>query len=375
MGWVDSRLANNSLQQTDILELEKELSAVGPDYEHRRAAAVVGLTMAGQIDSVANKTDHKGEPETFRTTSALDRDDDRYIRRLLPHWNQLVEAFGGEEKTLQRLGLTPEMTLSVIMPGIENVNRLFKIMIDKAPTAQHVHMRDLLGAAERFEPSGEFTRKLIMRLIVEEPQIHGFGTQCDYWACLIAAEVFAEYFSDDTDLVERVVASFTNAPSSYPAAAALAELCLRQPNPDLLDLIREKASGQRYDTATHFKLIAALSKPEIVKDALHQVLREDVYDWNEYQLARWVPAILRRINKDEELKNELLADVAPTSSASVQVSFTALVCRAGGTTDKLRAFAISELKRLKQQQTSVVGFDLVSGSHRQAAHVFAELLQ
>jgi hypothetical protein len=133
--------------------------------------------------------------------------------------------------------------------------------------------------------------------------------------------------------------------------------------------------GQRYDFATQFKLLAALTEPDQMKRALRDVLGRNVNQLNEYSLARWIPAVLRRLNRDEELKNELLSDVSPAFSASVQVSFTSLVSRAGGTTEKLRTFAISELARIRSQPTRVVGFDLVSGTHRQFVHVLMELLQ
>ena len=58
----------------------EELRAVGPEYEHRRAAAVVGLIETGNIQMFANLKDHEGKPEdiSIGLRSSLDESDRYY---------------------------------------------------------------------------------------------------------------------------------------------------------------------------------------------------------------------------------------------------------------------------------------------------------
>jgi hypothetical protein len=81
--------------------------------------------------------------------------------------------------------------------------------------------------------------------------------------------------------------------ASAPApAAAFAELLLRKPDAGVEGLLRERTAGLSYDVASHFKLVAALSRPERVVKALRTLLSNILLEPHDLYLPRWIPTIV-----------------------------------------------------------------------------------
>lgn len=222
-----------------------------------------------------------------------------------------------------------------------------------------------MSAIARFAPNSEQMRNLIV------PALTVF--KGNYWGSLVAGEIFAEHFNEDTELRRQVVEYFERDPQGA-GAAALAELVLRQPDPELEELLREKTKNSKCDIATHFKLLAALSAPSIVIETLEKQLTADLNNIHRGQYPRWVPAIVRRIEKDSAVQDLLRAAITPTASASVKVSFTSLLSRASGVDERLRAIAVRELDRMESEGIPDVGFDLLLQTHRIVWQVLIETI-
>ena len=139
----------------------------------------------------------------------------------------------------------------------------------------------------------------------------------------MAAEVFAEYFADDAVLRKQIMDSFSAYPGNMPAAAALAELVLRKPEPQLADFLEEKIRGQSFDVATHFKLVAALAPEEYVTDELQRVMTANPNEIAEWHLQRSIPAIVRRTERDVALRARLEGLLTAGSPAAVKTSVCA----------------------------------------------------
>ena len=204
MGWVKSTLARGPLTEADLGWLERELDTVGPEYEKRRTAAVVGLLLAGAIERFVQAKRYDGKPLDVGANPDLTRDD-MYLRRLLPRWDELKRALGGEESVLERLEIDPERTLRVLHAGIPGAERLFALLMAKVPSARHVHKSDLVAAVAEMEPRGDYMRELIAPLLLTP---YGARSVADHWAELRAGEIFAEYFREDSDLRAKVIDAF-----------------------------------------------------------------------------------------------------------------------------------------------------------------------
>lgn len=366
IGWVEALLARGAFETQHVEALVTELDAVGPDYEARRAAAVAGLAIAGHLDHFAAATEHQGKRLTVSTARASLREDDRYLRRFLTRWEELIRALGGEAEVFERLEITADSVLPLIDPSHPNAQRVFDLLMQTTPSRPHLSKHVPVSAMARFAPNGEAMRELIV------PALTTFGAQ--YWEGLIAGEIFAEHFGEDAELRRQVVEHFVRDPRGA-GAAALAELVLRRPDPELERLLREKTGDAKYDIATHFKLVAALSAPRIVVEALEKLLTADLSEIHEWQFPRWVPAMVRRIEKDLAVQDFLHAAITPMASASVKASFASLLSRGSGVDERLRAFAVRELDRTESEGMSEVGFDLSSQTYRLVRQVLIETIR
>jgi len=368
IGWVESALMRGPLAESDVEWLEAELDTVGPEYEKRRTAAVVGLLLSGNIDRFVRAKRYDGRPLDVDANPGLTRDD-LYLRRLLARWSELTQALGGAKEAFGRLNIDPERTLRAIRGTIPNIEQVFGLLMEQVPTAQHVHKNDLIGALAAIEPQGNRMRELISSLLLGP--VRG-RTLADHWAELRAGEIFAEYFGSDHELRGRVIESFKADRRNEAAAGGLAEIVLREDAPDLKDLLVERVQGRRYGVGTHFKLIAALASCEVFIESVEELLTKNM-DPDTWSFPYWVPALVRRIKRDSELQDKMFLVLGEADSVSLQATLFSLLRRSVGPTDNLKHYATSELRKLQGQTTPAIGFDLTSYAHRPLFQVLTEL--
>lgn len=293
------------------------------------------------------------------------REDDRFLRRILTQWDDLIRALGGENQILERLDITADSVIPIIDPRHPNAQRVFDLLLKMSTSNPHLSKYELMSALARFAPNSEQMRNLIIPSLTT--------SNCGYWEGLIAGEIFAEHFGDDTELSGQIVEYFKCNPKGF-GAAALAELVLRRPDSALESLLREKTEDTAFDIATHFKFRAALSAPRNLIEALEKLLVSDMGEIHECHFPRWVPAIVRRIERDSAVQDLLHAAITPTASASVKASFATLLSRAAGVGERLRVIAVRELDRTESEVMPEVGFDLSSQTYRLVRQVLIETI-
>ena len=224
MGWVETALTLGPLPDEGVRWLENELDTVGPEYEKRRTAAVIGLLLSGHIDRFVRAKRYDGKPLDVEINPDLSKSD-LYLRRLLPRWVELTQALGSEKDILERFSITPERSLQSVHAGIPNADRLFALLMDEVPATRYVHRIDLISVLVEFAPRGRAMRDLLTSMLLAP---FGGRTNADHWAELRAGEIFAEHFRDDRELRGRVIDAFNANPENDRAAGALAELLLRE---------------------------------------------------------------------------------------------------------------------------------------------------
>ena len=368
IGWAESKMARGPLREGDIGWLENELDAVGPEYEKRRTAAVIGLLLTGNIERFARAKARDGKPLDVEVNPDVTKDD-LYLRRLLPRWAELTQALGSEQEIMERFDITPERTLRSMHAGIPNADRLFALLMDRVPTARHVHTSDLIAALAELAPRGKDTRDLVTSLLLSP---YGGRTAADHWAELRAGEIFAEYFRDDRELRRKVIDAFNVNPENEAAAGALAELLLHEHDSDLRELLVEKVRVAAIGLAPDFKIIAALASCEVFIELIEEFLTKDIEPDN-WSLPYWVPAAVRRIKLDGELQEKMYSALAKANSVSLRVTLSALLGRGAGPADKLREYARNELRKLQHDRIPAIGFDLTINAHRPLFQVLTEL--
>lgn len=220
------------------------------------------------------------------------------------------------------------------------------------------------------EPRGNYMRELIAPLLLTPFWARSVA---DHWAELRAGEIFAEYFREDSDLRAKVIDAFRSNPDNAGATGALAELLLCEDDTAVEELLVAGVQGRRYRVGTHFKLVAALSSADVFIDEINGLLARDI-EPDEWSLPYWVPALVRRIKIDAELRAKMLEALGTAASVSTKLTFTALLARAAGSTDQLKAYATEELRKLQADPIPVIGFDLTSYAHQPLFHLLNELV-
>jgi hypothetical protein len=367
MGWVESTLARAPVSEDDIGWLERELDTVGPEYDKRRTAAVAGLLLAGEIERFVRAKRYDGKPLVVEVSPDLTRDD-MYLRRLLPRWDELKPALGSEETICERFSINPERTLRVIHAGIPGGDHVFELLMAQVPHARHVHNSDLIAAVAEMAPRSNHMRELIASLLLKP---FGGRSVADHWAELRAGEIFAEHFRD-SDLRGKVIDAFKANPDNDRAAGALAELLLREDDEAVGDLLAAGAQGRRYGIGTHFKLVAALSSAESFIEAIEELLTRDI-EADDWSLPYWVPALVRRIKIDGELREKILGALTGATSVSLKLTLAGLLARAAGSSEGLKDYATDQLVKLESDPIPAIGFDLSSQMHRPLFQLLTEL--
>jgi hypothetical protein len=371
IAWTEACISRNSFGEAERQFLRDELDAIGPEYEHRRAAALAALTITDDAPVFAGLNDQRGDPRDLdigHLTSYRDGGG-RYLKRILPYWDRVTDALGGEAATLKRFGLTTPAALTMLDPGIPNARRLFELLDGTKQTpVRELHER--LSAVQRFNPHGALMRSLIEPLLLEAGPVQCRQSNADRWPAVMAAEIFADHFSQ-SDLRQKVIDVFTSNPLSDCAAGALAETVVRHHEPSLEALLREKTAGLQYTLVTGLRVAAAIGN--IVR-ALEWLLDKDPRETFFWNCSYWVPAFLRRIERDERAGDEMIDAIARAPSPSARLSELALLGLGCKDKAKIRPVLASALRDYLAAPAPTVAFDVTADTYRLASDTVRDLL-
>jgi len=372
--WTEAQVARGEFAEADKEFLVGELDAMGPEFDHRRAAAVVGLTMTDNLAAFSNKKDAQGKPLEISVAGRISLSrTDRYLRRILPFWDRLVSTLGSDEATLMRLNMDPPEALAILTPGPTNADRVFELLQARVGPASRMQLDAYLGAVRRFRPDGALLRSLIAPLLLHYIPHEVRRSMSDRWPEWMAPEIFAEHFAQ-SELRKEVVDYFINEPRSSSAAGALAETALRSQEPQLERLLCEKASGLEYDIPTAFRVMAVTATADRIVAALEWLLKEDPSETHHLACVYWVPALLRRVERDDALADLLLQGFSRPVSNSAKLSQLTLAGKGMANRTKARSALALALKKYEASPAPVVAFDVTADRHRLAEHSLSELL-
>lgn len=369
MAWTEVVVSRGTFVPDDLTFLIDELSAVGPEFQHRRAAGVAGITIADRLDAFAPLKDHRDEPMTIDIGHLLSLDkSDRYIKRLLPRWDRAIAVLGGEDATLTRFEITAETTLPTLDPGTPNAKRLFDLLY--ASSDPHLQLDTKLGALRRFAPDSVEMRRLIEPLIRKGSTRGEWSSNRDLWPSHMAAEIFAEHFAHG-DLRQIAVDQVTTDPESACAVAALAETLLREHDVAVESLLETKTINKGYDLVTAIRLTAAVGN---VVAMLEQVLKREPKEINALNCGYWVPAVIRRIETDDSVADAFIARLQHAPTAAAHLSELTLLARGCKDTTKTRPVLETALQAYENGSVPTVAYDVTTDSYRVAAHAIRQLL-
>jgi hypothetical protein len=378
MAWAKAAVTMDRLSEDDEAFLATELEAIGPQLDHRRAAAVVALGMADKLSHFVELKDYKNEPETIRVTSiSFTRAQDRYLDRMLPHWDRFSSALGGDEHVLARLELNPEISMSALNSGIPNAEHLFALLNARVPNSVHANSDEHMAALVKFSPESDQLREMVMGTILRRGRANdgrGFRSNREQWPFMVAAGVFADVFGRNVALLRKVADAFDKSPQNATAAAALAEVTLRRPDSAIDRLLADKAAGARYDMVSTFRVTAAVGSMESLIGFINKLMKRDPRETFGWNCAYWVPAVLRRIARDPMAADAIIAALASAPSNSARLSLLALLGKGSADRAKIRPILLQALAEDEKADVPCFGFDITSEQSRLLRHTVRELL-
>lgn len=373
IGWTEAFIAKNQFKKKEEAFLVSQLDAIGPDYDHRRAAATVSLGIADRVARVADWCKKDQHHRLHLNMISVRSKDDRYVRRLLPLWDSFSLALGGDAAVLECFGISAESCLGLFNPEVTNSARIFRLLHEAVPTSRHVRPEAHLAALARFEPDGEAMRDLVMPIVSSSASFRGQRQiNANLWGILKAAEIFGEYFSDRDVLLQQVIDAFETNPSGPGATAALAEMLLRRPNQAVEGILAHRAKGTDYDIATGFKVLAAVGSISEIIIRLRWVLNQNLSEYGGWNFSYWVPSLIRRLEKDSDLALELLTESIRANSTTAKLSFLALAGKSTNGRSPLRASVLRVVEAIEKENVPSIGFDITSVSLRLAKHLARE---
>ena len=168
-----------------------------------------------------------------------------------------------------------------------------------------------------------------------------------------------------------MIDQFAADPSSDCAASALAETALRERSSDLEELLAEKSAGREYSIATAIRLAAAVGD---VIEPLEWLLRVEPKETFWFNSAYWVPAVLRRIERDANMTESLVEAAESAPSASARLSALCLLGLGSPNNSKVRSVLESAVRSYEAEIIPVIAFDVTTESFRLAAQALRELI-
>jgi len=378
MAWAKATVAMDRLSKDDETFLATELTAIGPQLDHRRAAAVIGLGMANKLSHFVDLKDYKQSPETIRITNvSFSGGRDQYLNRMLPFWTRFSSALGGDEQLLVRLELTPEVSLSALNSGVPNAEHLFGLLNERVPQSIHARADEHMVALVKFAPESDQLREMVMDTIFRRGLRNdgrGLRANRDRWPFMVAAGVFAELFSRNSALLREVIDAFDKSPQNATAASALAESTLRRLDPAIDRLLRAKAAGVEYDMVSALRVTAAVGSMEELIGFIMDLLDRDPVETFAWNCTYWVPAVLRRIGRDAAAADAIIEAIPLAPSNSARISLLALLGKGSADDTKVRPFLEQALADDANADVPSFGFDITTEKSRLVRHVLSELL-
>ncbi len=377
MAWAKAAVTMDRLSKDDEAFLATELEAIGPQLDHRRAAAVVALGMADKLSHFVELKDYKKESETIRVTSvSFMGARDRYLDRMLPLWDRFSSALGGDEHVLARLELNPEISMSALNSGITNAEHLFALLNKMVPSSAHARLDEHMMALVKFAPESDQLREMVMGTILRRGAGYdGQGSNRERWPFMVASGVFADLFGRNAALLREVIEAFDQSPQNATAASALAEVTLRRPDAAIDELLATKAASVRYDMVSAFRITAAVGDMESLIGFINDLMKRDpreTYSWN---CGYWVPAVLRRIARDPTASDAIISALPSASSNSARLSLLALLGKGSADRAKVQPILLQALAEDEMSNVPRFGFDITSDQSRLLRHTVLELLE
>ena len=248
IGYMISVKRRGEISSSLLDKLNKGLRAVGPDLDERRQAAFSALLELDRLDIVEIFWSEDGMRDI--NLSRPSQTNLRLAAHLARHWNRVSKAFG--ESFWERVGWLPDKFLTEMAAHTTDPD-LLDIIIDRPKrNAQETPTMSSLQLCAHHWRGTQHLRELCLTLVSN-------SEDADLGLGIVAAEILAEQFDNDTKTFDMLDSLVTQGNTS---SALVVALSAGWPDSQAWKQLSERVQLLKLLLPAGFSLLAAISPPD-----------------------------------------------------------------------------------------------------------------
>lgn len=363
IGYATSVKRRGGVSSEFLDKLNKGLCAIGPDLNERRHAAFSALLELDRLDIVKSVWARDGM-ESLGYGGVL-KTNLRLAAHLIRRWDRISKAFG--ENFWKRVGYLEDEFLMEMAAHTTNPD-LLDIIIYKPNKlkrdAQEIPTISSLQLCARHWRGTRRLRDLCLTLVSD-------SEDTDPRLGIIAAEILAEQFKNDTETFNMLDSLVTQRNTS---SALVVALSAGWRDSQAWKKLSERVQLPKLLLPARFHLIAMIFPPDkFVTEVGTKManLRDD--RWG--SLPSCLRAVAARFSRDEQVRDIAFRRLEAQPTSFEKMNFPSFLLIADDQPERLRTWMHSEIKRQSEGVClSEVALDISTGTVRSVGHVLMEHL-
>ncbi len=370
IGYITSAKRRSEISSGLLVQLKEGLRARGPDFSERRQAAFSALLELDRLDIV--KTFWLEDGENVRDFGGILKPNLRLAAHLIRRWNRILKVF--DEGFWTQLSGVPYEFLTEMATRTSDPNLLNKIINRLKGGHKERPTPPLLQLCARQWRGSQRLRELcFISLVRNLSLVHDF--RVGHWtgvaASIIAAEILAEQFANDTETLTKLESLVMQGDISD---ALVISLSAGWPGSQAWKQLSEQVEMPRLLFPAGFYLLAASSPPDEFVNKVSTIMakfRGNIWEF----LPSCSRAVAARFARDKQVQELAFRRLETQPTSFEKMNFPSFLLENDDQPERLRTWMRSEIKRQsKGKHLAEVALDLSTGTVRSVSHVLLEHL-
>ncbi len=362
IGFAASVIQRDELSSELLEKLTKGLLVIGPDYGDRRQAAFSVLLELDRLDIV--KTVWSECETNDRGFGVVHSTNLRLAEHLVSHWNRITQAFG--DSIWEQIGWMSDEFLTEMAAHATDSDKADEIVEQASQSMTTAPMLQLYSSQLR---NTKQLRELCLPLV----QYHHVGSWIETAPGIVAAEILAEQFSNDTKTYEVLKSCVTLDDNSNALVIALSA---GWPDSQAWKELRTRVQAEKPKLLlpAQIQLLAAIASPNefvIGVETRMSNLRGDIWEF----LPSCLRAVAARFTRDKKVRELAFNRLETQPTSFEKLNYPSFLLDTYEQPERLRAWMRSEINAQSEGVgMAEVALDLSTGTVRSVSHNLLEHL-
>ena len=363
IGYATSVKRRGNVPSELLDKLNEGLLVIGPDHRERRQAAFSALLEFDRLD-IAKNVWSGGKMRNMDFGGAL-QTNLRLAAHLTRHWDQVAKTFG--ESFWDRVGWVPDEFLTEMAASTTDPDLLDQIVDRLRGGRQERPTAPLLQLCAREWRGTKRLHELCFTLVR--------NFHISNWAQtapgIIAAEILAEQFANDTETLSKLESLVTQGKIS---SALVIALSAGWSDSQAWKQLSEQVEMSRLLFPAGFYLLAASSSPDEFVTKVSTIMAKFHGDIWEFPPS-CSRAVATRFVRDKQVRELAFSRLETQPISFEKMNFPSFLLQNDDQPERLRTWIRSEIKRQSEgKNLAEIALDLSTGTVRSVSHVLLEHL-